>query len=178
MKTDALEFKRTTSRGVNTFGYGIVSLYVNGKKEFSTCGGGYDMKGTVFADYIKRYHLPRLLDKKGNSGSLDDGTGYYGLGFFSPKGERHKEYKDGDSIYLEGGCGFESIVRIAEACDITINRVTDTVYTATYNPLCSHYQCHNSISEGKGGACYHHTFCNCKKIEGRHYKESCDNNDN
>lgn len=50
-----LEFKRSTSRGRNTYGYN------NGIKVASTCGGGYDMKGTVLGDYIQQRFQAELL---------------------------------------------------------------------------------------------------------------------
>lgn len=129
---DTLEFKTGISRGRDTYGYRIVSLYVNGKKEFTSNGGGYDMWGTVLAQYVKQYHLPKLLTLTGNHGSLDDGTGYYRLMFYDTDGKRHKEYKDGDSVALNGVCGFSAIERIANAINVKIERITDTVYTAEY----------------------------------------------
>jgi hypothetical protein len=39
MKT--LKFKYTTSKGRDSYGYNICSLWVDGEKVSSTCGGGY-----------------------------------------------------------------------------------------------------------------------------------------
>ena len=132
MTRDTLQFKYGISRGRNSYGYRIVSLYVNGKKEFSTSGGGYDMQGTVLAQYIERYHLPKLLTLKGNHGSLDDGTGYYGLMFWDNEGKRHKDYKDGYAVDPDGACGWSSIITIADAIGVKIENVVEDVYTATY----------------------------------------------
>lgn len=46
MKTKVLQFKWTISRGRDTYGYNICSLYVDGKKVSGCSGGGYDMMGT------------------------------------------------------------------------------------------------------------------------------------
>lgn len=55
-----LEFKWGTSRGRETYGYTICSLYVDGRKVASCNGGGYDMKGTALGNYIARAFSERL----------------------------------------------------------------------------------------------------------------------
>lgn len=55
-----LEFKFGTSRGRDTYGYTICSLYVDGHKVASCNGGGYDMKGTALGRYIARTYAARL----------------------------------------------------------------------------------------------------------------------
>jgi hypothetical protein len=59
MKT--LEFKWTVSRGRDTYGYNICSLYVDGQKVSACNGGGYDMKGTALGNWIARAYADRLL---------------------------------------------------------------------------------------------------------------------
>lgn len=59
-----LAFKWGVSKARDTAGYNICSLWVNGKKEVSTCGGGYDMKGTVLGRWIARRFADRLLKLK------------------------------------------------------------------------------------------------------------------
>lgn len=121
-----LSFRHSVSRGQNTYGYNIVSLYIDGSKVASTCGGGYDMKGTVLGQYIREHYEDRLKKLKGNHGSLDDGTGYYGLTFYDRKNnQRHKTYKKGDNIYLDGACGVSCMVNIAKAIgiDLTYTRI-------------------------------------------------------
>lgn len=58
--TKTLEFKWTTSRARDTYGYNVCTLYVNGRKVARTCGGGYDMKGTVLGDFIAKHYADRL----------------------------------------------------------------------------------------------------------------------
>lgn len=120
-----LTFKYSTSRGRDTYGYTIVSLYVDGNKVSTTNGGGYDMRGTVLAHYIKDNYLERLKALKGNRGSDDIPGGYYGLTFYcvpqdNSRAEYHKEYQEGDTIVLDGACGISEIVRIADAIGITL----------------------------------------------------------
>jgi len=55
-----LEFKWTVSRGRDTDGYNICSLYVDGRKVASCNGGGYDMKGTALGNWIAKAYADRL----------------------------------------------------------------------------------------------------------------------
>lgn len=55
-----LEFRWGTSRGRDTYGYTICTLYVDGSKVSSCNGGGYDMKGTALGRYIARDFAARL----------------------------------------------------------------------------------------------------------------------
>ncbi len=126
-----LKFKYTVSKGQNTYGYNIVSLYANGEKVASTCGGGYDMKGTVLANYIIANFKDRLKALVSNHGSMDDGTGFYGLSFHDKiTYESHKTYKEGDNIYLDGACGISAIERIAKEInlDLTSTKISKNDY--------------------------------------------------
>ena len=62
--TRTLEFKWTVSRGRETYGYNICSLYVDGHKAASCNGGGYDMKGTAFGRWLAREYASRLYALK------------------------------------------------------------------------------------------------------------------
>lgn len=115
---NTLKFKYTTSRGQETYGYNICSLYVDGKKRYSTCGGGYDMKGTVLGQYMKANFFEDIKKLSGNTGSMDDGTGHYGLLYYKDiDGKRTsiKNYEDGAVMYLDGACGFRSMESILYA---------------------------------------------------------------
>lgn len=112
---ERLEIYTSTSRGAETYGYTIRGLVCNGKR-WRTCGGGYDMTGTVVADYFSDTHQDALAELvKANTDKLVDCNysvpGYlkipefYGL-TISPAGE----------IRLDGGCGMSSIQKIIEAC--------------------------------------------------------------
>lgn len=122
-KTTLLTFKHGVSKGVNTYGYNIITLYANGEKVASTNGGGYDMRGTVLGRYIKDNYLERLKTLKGNTGSLDDGTGFYGLTFYSKDNVNHKSYREGDNVYLDGACGENCMMRIANAIGLELTSI-------------------------------------------------------
>lgn len=56
-----LEFKWTVSRGRDTYGYNICTLYADGTRVARCNGGGYDMQGTNLGNYIASHYAERLL---------------------------------------------------------------------------------------------------------------------
>lgn len=92
MKIYTLEFKWTVSRGQNTYGYNICSLYVNGDKVSSCNGGGYDMEGTAFGNWVEKEFQNKL---KGL-----DPEKHYGMRIYE------------DKVVLDGACGFFSMEKI------------------------------------------------------------------
>lgn len=112
----SLEFKWTISRGRDTYGYNICSLYVNGKKVSSCNGGGYDMSGVCISDWMEKEFQDGL--------KALDAEKYYGL----------RKYDDGDDVmYVDGACGFSSMERILEALGWQLEkmRVSGDVYLLT-----------------------------------------------
>jgi hypothetical protein len=90
-----LTFKWSISRGRNTYGYNICSLYVDGKKVASCNGGGYDMQGTCLGEWLEKQFAEGI---KGL-----DVSQFYGISEY--EGKR----------YLDGACGFDSMRAIAKA---------------------------------------------------------------
>lgn len=98
------QFKYTVSRGAETYGYNICTLYINGEKVSSCNGGGYDMRGTALGDWIEVQWpdeikaLPASFrDKKGFQ------KGFYGL-----------THRDGKS-FLDGACGISCMQDVLTA---------------------------------------------------------------
>lgn len=56
-----LEFKWTVSRGRDTAGYTVCTLYADGIKVARCNGGGYDMKGTNLGNWLTSAYADRLL---------------------------------------------------------------------------------------------------------------------
>jgi len=134
-----LEFRWTVSRGRDTYGYNICSLWIDRRKVASCNGGGYDMQGTVLGEWIQNnfiYQLTKLKSRRGGESS----DGFYGLTFhkMTTEGAEYHETHQGDDdhVCLDGGCGIESMKRIAEAIGIDLRYVMDskniTVYTAEW----------------------------------------------
>ncbi len=63
-----LHFKFTTSRGRDTYGYNICTLLVDGEKVAKCIGGGYDMQGTAFGEWLQNYFQATLLKFMNDSG--------------------------------------------------------------------------------------------------------------
>ncbi len=72
-----LKFTHTTSRGRDTYGYNICTLYVDGVKKGRCNGGGYDMQGTSLGQFVESEFKDELLKKIKSK--------HYGLKFFNPK---------------------------------------------------------------------------------------------
>ena len=103
-----LHFKWSVSRGRDTYGYNICSLWIDGKKVASTCGGGYSMTGTVLGAWIAQ-RFPEELKKLRPAD-------FYGLSFYDTKAKKfRKQYRNGYKTRVDGGCGMESMNKILGA---------------------------------------------------------------
>ena len=135
-----LVYKWTTSKAERSYGWNICSLYADGVKMSSTCGGGYDMQGTAFGDFIQDEYQERLLKlhrRAGTRWSVSPSGNHkrlkpikrakepwsagvwwrgelYGLSAYYKRGET-KPFK----VCLDGGCGMESMKKIARNIGIT-----------------------------------------------------------
>ena len=149
----ALKFKYTTSKGRDSYGYNICSLWVDGEKQSSTCGGGYDMKGTALGNWIARKFEKELL--KFNKS-------FYGLTFHDPNYQPSKEclkeeekdeltkllgsarlrdfHKQSSDLptekhtipRLDGACGFESMTSILNNMNYYLKYIDGDNNTSTY----------------------------------------------
>lgn len=121
-KIHRLVLSWSTSKGRDTYGYNICRLddSISGKR-YKTCGGGYDMVGTVLGDWFEEQHQAELVTMvQANADKLETYSttcpdwqkvqGLYGL-----------TYRQGKAI-LDGGCGVESMIRIIEACGFEVER--------------------------------------------------------
>lgn len=113
-----LGLKWTTSRGRETYGYNVVTLTDQRTgKRYRAMGGGYDMVGTVFGEWLQETHQDELVQLAAREGWEDPQAtrkqvkGFYGA-FAYPDGK----------IILDGGCGLESMRRIAEVIGVQLER--------------------------------------------------------
>jgi hypothetical protein len=100
--TNYLSLSWSTSRGADTYGYNICRL--DADKRYRCMGGGYDMVGTVVANWLKERYQERLVA----AGSAV--TGLYGA------------RKQSWGVSLDGACGLECMIQIAEAIGIRITQ--------------------------------------------------------
>ena len=113
----------SVSRGRDTYGYSICRLDDTSTGErFKCMGGGYDMQGTVFGEWLAANYQPELL-------ALKDRANYTltKAGEFIPANREDSLYgmayleKD-NRISLDGACGLECMIRIAEAIGLEVER--------------------------------------------------------
>lgn len=102
-----LAFKWTVSRGRDTYGYNICTLTDPNGGKYRCNGGGYDMQGTVFAQWLTENYKDRLAALAERKRQSDD-CAFYGL-TVRP-----------DSWYLDGGCGLSCMETIAKAIGLVI----------------------------------------------------------
>lgn len=160
--TLSLDFKWTISRGRDTYGYNICSLLVDGYKKASCIGGGYDMQGTSFANWLNDEYQDRLLqlfdpeitDMKqgGECRAYDTEKGkvfhrgterFYGVSIYYNCFKSDKIKGDGNVwISLDGACGMNSIDNIAKAIGIRLEWLpmsnkykNNTFYIAHIDPM-------------------------------------------
>jgi len=103
--TEYLELKWTTSRARDTYGYNVVTLRTEDGQKFRASGGGYDMTGTVFGDWLAHNYADKLR-------TLDPSK-FYGL-----------TVRDGVAR-VDGACGLSSMRAIAEAIGVTVKATLD-----------------------------------------------------
>ena len=107
-----LEIKWSVSRARDTYGYNICTL-IDGVAKYRTCGGGYDMIGTVFANWLAANYLDKIKERvRPYDYYVDDKdkTDDMFYGFF----------KKGEEFWLDGGCGLSSIFKIARETGLIV----------------------------------------------------------
>ena len=129
MEMTKLLFKWTTSKGRETYGYNICSLWIDGTKQNQTCGGGYDMKGTALGQYINaqfKTELKQLAAKEIEESKKvqperyynSSCAGIYGLIYWGQEGKH--------SLYCDGACGFDAMQSVLKALGYSLE------YARTY----------------------------------------------
>lgn len=137
-----LEFKWTTSRGQDTYGYNICSLWVDGYKRSSCMGGGYDMQGTAYGDWLEKDYQDRLkrIHYKSHT-TVSPDAGYQARLKEDPPGNLYgmTSYYDKNGtvtkVHLDGACGMRAMEDVGDAIGIKLTfqrrkRSDNTVYFA------------------------------------------------
>jgi hypothetical protein len=139
--SEFLEFRWTVSRGRDTAGHNICSLWVKNKKVASCCGGGFDMKGTVLGEYMRKFFQEKLvrIAKQAHAHYSVEVTGeclgvhptaqtgiYYGMyAYWLPDGRLYK-------VSLDGACGFEAMRKILEKIGYTLRFLNESKHKESY----------------------------------------------
>lgn len=104
MKT--LEMTWTISKARDSYGDNRLTL-LDGNTKYVTCGGGYDMVGTVFAMWLMTNYREKIIQLQPHQ----DG-GFYGL----------NRYESGH-WHLDGACGLDCIKTIANAIGLDVRSI-------------------------------------------------------
>lgn len=123
-----LSLSWSTSRARDTYGYNIVRLTdQTTRKSFSTMGVGYDMVGTVFGKWLESAHDGLLQQFAGLAYSQRDVRGEFTVREDGLYGMSAKVADDGRAalVRLDGACGIESMLRIANTIGLEVRRTWD-----------------------------------------------------
>jgi hypothetical protein len=122
--THVLETKWTVSRGRETYGYNVCTLYADGKKAARCNGGGYDMTGTVIGEWIEKNYQDRLKTLTPAHIYTQDVSGSYRRADGQEETQRSPEnygltfeLDSADNFVkasLDGACGQSCMLRLAE----------------------------------------------------------------
>jgi hypothetical protein len=113
-----LELRWTVSKGRDTYGYNICTLFVNGIKAAACNGGGYDMQGTSVGNWMATAFPERLYNMVKEP--------HYGLSFHNPTFnvmEERLEKSDGCFTDKEDeGKTFAELKAAGKIVDLDIHR--------------------------------------------------------
>lgn len=126
-----LSLSWSTSKGRDTYGYNICRLddEATGKR-YKTCGGGYDMVGTILGEWlvdVMQEELKAIADrayysfKQGECKAIQTNnvTGLYGMyAYYNEDGSVKK-------VSIDGAFGESSIIKIAEALGLIVEYKTE-----------------------------------------------------
>ena len=120
-----LKFRYTVSRGTDTYGYTICSCYFNNQKVTSCSGGGYDLAGTSFGEWIEKT-FPEELKKKSSKG-------LYGFSFWNAKTKKSQSrWSKACFISLDGACGFDCMKNILNHLGYTLRYISESKKETVY----------------------------------------------
>ena len=120
-----LEIKWSISRGRDTYGYNICSLYVYGQKVTDCNGGGYNMIGTVIGELVTALFGAELSELSMSADLTNHHSDGREIKFHNPKyGGRYEsdcyglytsDYDNNRKVGINGGCGERSVGNVLNA---------------------------------------------------------------
>lgn len=132
-----LEIKWSISKAADSYGYNRVTLLdsTSGKK-FAAVGGGYDMLGTVFGDWIEANYQPELLTLQCNAATIWNSASKKQTRSEKPNFYEHCDrplsecklygmsfYLIENKISIDGSCGLDSMKQIAHCLGLEIEDI-------------------------------------------------------
>ena len=121
MKITSLMLSWSVSKGRYTYSYNIARLDdASTGKRYRCNGGGYDMIGTVFGEWLQDVYQAEL---KAHVATLDQvECGYAVAGYKRIEKLYGLTIKPNGTVTLDGACGIDSMIRIAEAIGLEVQR--------------------------------------------------------
>jgi hypothetical protein len=116
MREHNLYLKWSVSKGKYSYGENILTL-IDGDKKYKACGGGYDMQGKVFGQWLAANYLKNIID----SGIKPTPSG--GVKPFEPRDFEYGFFCYDGEYYLDGACGLECMISIAKKIGFKVRRV-------------------------------------------------------
>lgn len=122
-KINHLSLSWSTSRGRDTYGYNICRLDDRKTGErFKCMGGGYDMMGTVFGNWLEATYQPELLALKDRANYTRTTAGGYAPANREDSLYGMAYFERDNRVSLDGAAGLECMIRIAEAIGLEVER--------------------------------------------------------
>ena len=122
--THTLKISHSTSRARDTDGYPIVSVRDEQGRRFRCMGGGYDMFGTVLAEWITAVYPDRvktLADRayytsRPGVSTIVNRDGIYGVHYV----------EEDDRVWIDGAVGTSTVERMArDELDLRVRALTN-----------------------------------------------------
>lgn len=118
-----LDITWSISRGRETYGYNICRLDdAHTGKRYRCSGGGYDMVGTVLADYLQDVFQSELLkiskraassyNSKTRKTKRNEKNRLYGMTFYPVE----------NKVVIDGACGISTVIEIARAIGLSTEK--------------------------------------------------------
>ncbi len=101
-----LVIKWTISKARDSQGYNVVTLHSEYSK-YRAMGGGYDMLGTVFGQWLWNNYKDRIIETIKSRKNE-----FYGF----------NELSNG-TCYIDGACGLDCMLKIAKEVGLKVNRL-------------------------------------------------------
>ena len=123
MQSQYLSLRWSTSRARDTLGQNVLTLTPQDGKRVTTCGGNYDMEGTVLGDWLEREYQDRLRAISHRFGWWDRDAGTQDRAKAPDRLYGGTTYRHDGSVHLDGGCGDVAMEKIAAAIGLSVQWV-------------------------------------------------------
>ena len=133
-----LILKHSISRAKDSYGYNRVTLTdTTTCKKYACVGGGYDMTGTVFGEWLQDNYQAELLAIAHKAHYIHDGHRLTKAIEWQPMHQYVKldchgslygmtYHIVGDRVALDGACGLECMLDIAKQAGLSVQRQVDS----------------------------------------------------